>query len=55
MHADRIVVLADGEVAQIGNHATLSQTPGIYRQLCELQGQVQRDIQQSRTSEGNLL
>lgn len=55
MHADRIVVLADGEVAQIGNHATLLQTPGIYRQLCELQGQVQRDIQQSRTSEGNLL
>ena len=55
MHADRIVVLADGEVAQIGNHATLSQTPGIYRKLCELQGQVQRDIQQSRTSEGNLL
>jgi len=55
MHADRIVVLADGEVAQIGNHTTLSQTPGIYRQLCELQGQVQRDIQQSRTSEGNLL
>ena len=55
MHADRIVVLADGEVAQIGNHASLSQTPGIYRKLCELQGQVQRDIQQSRTSEGNLL
>ena len=55
MHADRIVVLADGEVAQIGNHATLSQTPGIYRKLCELQGQVQRDIQQSRTFEGNLL
>ena len=55
MHADRIIVLADGEVAQIGNHATLSQTPGIYRQLCELQGQVQDDIQQSRTSESKLL
>ena len=55
MHADRIIVLADGEVAQVGNHATLSQTPGIYRQLCELQGQVQDDIQQSRTSESKLL
>ncbi|MBT3462093.1 MAG: ABC transporter ATP-binding protein [Gammaproteobacteria bacterium] len=55
MHADRIIVLADGEVAQIGNHATLSQTPGIYRKLCELQGQVQKDIQQSRTPESKLL
>ncbi len=55
MQADRIVVLADGAVAQIGNHKTLSQTPGIYRQLCELQGQVQQDIQQSRIPHGNLL
>lgn len=55
MQADRIVVLADGAVAQIGNHKTLSQTPGIYRQLCELQGQVQQDIQQSRLPHGNLL
>ena len=55
MQADRIIVLDHGEVAQIGTHETLSQTPGIYRKLCELQGQVQRDIQQSRTPEGNLL
>jgi subfamily B ATP-binding cassette protein MsbA len=54
MQADRIVVLAHGEVAQIGTHETLAQTPGIYQQLCELQGQVQEDIQQSRTPEGNL-
>ena len=54
MQADRIVVLAHGEVAQIGTHETLAQTPGIYQQLCELQGQVQQDIQQSRTPEGNL-
>ncbi|MDB3978776.1 ABC transporter ATP-binding protein/permease [Pseudomonadales bacterium] len=55
MQADRIIVLDHGEVAQTGTHETLSQTPGIYRKLCELQGQVQRDIQQSRTPEGNLL
>jgi ATP-binding cassette subfamily B protein len=51
MQADRIVVLDGGEVTQTGNHATLSQVPGIYRQLCELQGQVQQEIQQSRTPE----
>jgi ATP-binding cassette subfamily B protein len=55
MQADRIVVLDGGEVTQTGNHATLSQAPGIYRQLCELQGQVQQEIQQSRTPEDSPL
>ena len=55
MQADRIVVLDSGEVTQTGNHATLSQVPGIYRQLCELQGQVQQEIQQSRTPEDSPL
>jgi ATP-binding cassette subfamily B protein len=55
MQADRIVVLDGGEVTQTGNHATLSQVPGIYRQLCELQGQVQQEIQQSRTPEDSPL
>ena len=32
-YADRIVVLDDGRVAEIGNHETLMGRPGIYREL----------------------
>ena len=32
-HADRIVVLDDGHVAEIGDHETLMSHPGIYRDL----------------------
>jgi len=47
MHADCIYVFADGNIVQSGTHRQLSQSPGIYRNLCELQGQVQADIEQS--------
>ena len=36
-HADRILVIADGRVAQDGNHADLVRTPGYYRELDEVQ------------------
>lgn len=36
-HADRIVVLADGEVAQSGRHEELLAAGGLYRRLYEMQ------------------
>tara|TARA_R110002072_G_scaffold64_5_gene335 strand:- start:1665 stop:3506 length:1842 start_codon:yes stop_codon:yes gene_type:complete len=45
MHADRIIVLADGKVVQNGNHVSLAQVPGIYRQLCEIQGAIQQQVE----------
>lgn len=47
MDADRIYVFDKGRVAQAGTHNELSQVPGIYQQLCELQGQIQADIASS--------
>jgi ATP-binding cassette subfamily B protein len=47
MDADRIYVFDKGRVAQAGTHIELSQVPGIYQQLCELQGQIQADIASS--------
>ena len=37
MNADVIVVLEDGKVAEIGNHAQLMENHGIYRQIYDLQ------------------
>ena len=37
--ADRILVFRDGRIAQEGTHAELSETPGIYRELCLIQEQ----------------
>ncbi|MEM7217839.1 MAG: ABC transporter ATP-binding protein [Pseudomonadota bacterium] len=37
--ADRILVLTDGKIAQLGTHAELLATDGVYRQLHELQFQ----------------
>ncbi|XOV90682.1 MAG: ABC transporter ATP-binding protein [Pseudomonadota bacterium] len=45
MHADRIVVLHEGRVVQEGNHASLSVTDGIYRNLCQIQGAIQDQIE----------
>ena len=38
MHADRILVLAEGAMVQLGSHTQLVSQPGPYQQLCELQG-----------------
>jgi ABC-type multidrug transport system fused ATPase/permease subunit len=32
-HADRIVVLENGRIAEIGDHESLMNRPGIYREL----------------------
>jgi len=49
MHADRILVLDEGRVVQLGDHATLSRTPGPYRRLCEIQGALDASIRQDVT------
>jgi ATP-binding cassette subfamily B protein len=52
MQADRIMVLHQGRVAQLGTHAQLAAEPGIYRRLCEIQGaldnQIRTDLEASQ-------
>ena len=45
MHADKILMLSSGHVVQEGNHDQLISEPGIYRQLCEIQGAIQQQIE----------
>lgn len=55
MHADKILVLNEGQIVQEGHHVDLSRTEGIYRNLCEIQGaiqdQIEADISGSKLSE----
>ncbi len=52
MHADRILVLDEGRVAQLGDHATLSAQPGPYRRLCEIQGALDATVRQDLAAAG---
>jgi len=45
MHADKILMLQQGLVVQEGTHSELSVVEGIYRQLCEIQGAIQQQIE----------
>ena len=36
-HADKIVVLEDGAVSQLGTHDELMEKPGLYRDLVRIQ------------------
>lgn len=55
MHADRILVLQEGRVVQLGDHAALASQPGPYRTLCEIQGALDASIQAdvNATGKGN--
>jgi len=44
-HADRIAVLAEGRLVQLGDHRTLATQPGPYRTLCEIQGSLDEAIE----------
>ncbi len=44
MHADRILVLDQGRMVQLGDHRTLSAEDGPYRRLCEIQGALDASI-----------
>ena len=43
-HADRIAVLEDGKLAQLGSHKELAAVPGLYRRLCEIQSTLDESI-----------
>lgn len=56
MHADKILVLHEGRIVQEGNHKTLSAVEGIYRNLCEIQGAIQDQIEEDiATPEGAMV
>jgi ATP-binding cassette subfamily B protein len=44
MRADRIMVLDEGRVTQLGTHDELSTTPGMYQRLCKIQGALDEQI-----------
>jgi ATP-binding cassette subfamily B protein len=46
MHADKILMLQHGRIVQEGTHSELSSEDGIYRQLCEIQGAIQQQIEE---------
>ena len=46
MHADKILMFEAGHIVQEGTHETLSQQPGIYRNLCAIQGNLQQQLEQ---------
>ncbi|MBQ7860031.1 MAG: ABC transporter ATP-binding protein [Faecalibacterium sp.] len=45
MHADCIIVLDKGRIAQMGTHSQLIEQPGLYRQICELQLKTAEEVQ----------
>jgi ATP-binding cassette subfamily B protein len=49
-HADRILVLEDGRIAEQGTHAELMDLGGIYRRLCDQQ--FRRDVTAGPAAEG---
>lgn len=53
MHADKIIVLESGHIVQTGNHDTLSKEDGIYRQVFEIQGTIESELEQIRENEVN--
>lgn len=53
MHADMIIVLENGEIAQMGTHDELSKSDGIYRQIYEIQGTIESELRQISESEVN--
>jgi ATP-binding cassette subfamily B protein len=44
LHADRICVLEEGRVAQLGTHASLLREEGSYRRLWNIQGRLEEEL-----------
>lgn len=53
-HADLILVLEDGAAAEIGNHDSLMEKNGIYREMFEQQ-QLEAAFEEERAAEGGVL
>jgi len=49
-HADRIIVLDGGQVAQSGTHQTLMRQEGLYRRLWQIQGSLEADLSRDLAS-----
>ena len=45
MHADRIMVLNEGRLVQLGDHESLAAEPGPYQRLCQIQGALDASIE----------
>lgn len=45
MRANKIIVLEDGRIAQMGTHAELLAQPGLYREIYEIQSQVDEELE----------
>ncbi|MDQ8202815.1 ABC transporter ATP-binding protein [Pelagicoccus sp. SDUM812003] len=43
-HADKIIVLENGRITQTGNHRSLSQEPGLYQRLWNIQTQLEASL-----------
>lgn len=52
MHADHIIVIDDGKVVEQGTHAELAAQDGIYRQIYEIQGTIESELESINTSAG---
>lgn len=52
MHADQIIVLDNGRVVQSGTHDELSGQEGIYRQIYEIQGTLESELEEISALEG---
>ncbi|MEG0692260.1 MAG: ABC transporter ATP-binding protein [Oscillospiraceae bacterium] len=46
MHADQIIVLDDGKVTQKGTHDELANQDGIYKQIYEIQGTIESELEE---------
>ena len=51
--ADKIIVLENGTVSQIGTHETLSKTNGLYKKLWDIQGAIEEEFVKMLESGGN--
>ena len=43
-HADRVLVLDQGRIVQVGTHAELAAQPGFYQRLWRIQTDVENDL-----------
>lgn len=50
VHADRIMVLSEGRMVQLGTHAELAAVEGPYRRLCQIQGALDASIRADLTT-----
>ena len=51
MHADRIIVMDRGRVVQMGTHEQLAAEDGIYRQIYEMQGRLEDELDTAPSNE----